>query len=104
MRTHRVPEHVKHYYQFVSIVNLTALVYSITIWTKKKDFSFVHWPVVVWAITSNTSSIYIEQVMARQTGMWVRVHAAVLFSLIWLLIGGLKLAYSREKDRATKAL
>tara|TARA_B110000259_G_scaffold180093_1_gene220405 strand:+ start:106 stop:423 length:318 start_codon:yes stop_codon:yes gene_type:complete len=99
MVTRQLPAHVKQYYQFTSAVNLAALMYSVSIWTRNEDFSFVQWPVVVWAIASNISSIFIEKVMAERTGVYVKVHAAIVFSCVWLLICGLKLAYGNKQSR-----
>lgn len=96
--------HIKHYYQVTSAINLIALLYSLTTWIQAEDFSFVQWPIVLWAIASNTSSIFVERLMADRTGVYVKVHAAIVFSLIWCLIGGFKFAYARKrKHRHSKS-
>jgi hypothetical protein len=91
---------IKHYYQVTSFVNVMALLYSLHTWIQAEDFSFVQWPIVLWAIASNVSSIFVERVMADRTGVYVKVHSAIVFSFIWCLIGGLKLAYMRRRKHS----
>jgi hypothetical protein len=92
-----LPPHIHRYFQLTTTINCVALAYTLKTCADKGDFSFIQWPVVLWSIISNVMGIFVEQSLVPRTGLYIKVYSSIILSFIWILIGSLKLCFSKKQ-------